>query len=272
MPTASQRILLDFFQHHLHFTPTPGQVDRFERDLHLVSPYLMGAALKEAAANRALIRRSFDDQRAAILSIYYRKVAEHAQLFPIFHTFETAFRSTVAVELETHYGRAAWWMPVRLALQRGGRARSISNIYGVPIASDTAHLIGQIIFSIEGQRLNKPQLDTVVDGYAFSELCDLSHIGDLMAKHWSVFSHRYFQAGQPMTHNEFTAKFRTVREARNDIYHHKSVARMKNVVNSAEELLDRIGCSLCFSYHKVTAAKVTPPHFQVKPTTQNNLF
>ena len=273
MPTASQRILLEFFQNDLQFTPTAGQVDRFERDLHLVSPYLMHAALKEAAAKRALVGRSFDDQRAAILTIYYRKVAEHAQLFPIFHTFETAFRSTVAVELETHYGRAAWWKPVRDALMRGDQARTVAHIYGVQLAKDTAHLIGRIIYSIEGEQFQRPQLATVVDGYAFCELCDLSHIGDLVAKHWSLFSPRYFQGGLPMTLTEFTAKFRTVREARNDIYHHKSVARMKNVVISAEELLDRLGCSLHFAYSKVTTTRVTPPSFHATPAAaHHNLF
>jgi hypothetical protein len=107
MPTASHRVLLDFFQNHLPFTPTPGQIDQFERDLALVSPNLMRAALKEAHAGRAVQQGSFAQRRAAIFRIYYRKVAEHAQLFPIFHTFETAFRSTVAVELEALMPRLA---------------------------------------------------------------------------------------------------------------------------------------------------------------------
>jgi hypothetical protein len=134
MPTASQRVLLEFFERHLHFTPTAGQVDRFERDLTLVSPDLMRAALMEAAANRRLVGLSFDERRAAIFNIYYRKVAEHAQLFPIFHTFETAFRSTVAVGLEGHYNRAAWWLPVQQALTLGRPAKSVAHIHGVSLA------------------------------------------------------------------------------------------------------------------------------------------
>ena len=272
MPTASQRVLLDFFSNDLHFTPTPGQIDRFERDLHLVSPYLMSAALKEAAANRGLVGRRFDEQRATILGIYYRKVAEHAQLFPIFHSFETAFRSTVAVELETHYGRPAWWMPVRTALMRGDAARSVTHIHGVRIASDAAHLIGRIIYAIEGERFQKPQLNAVVDGYAFAELCDLSHIGDLVTNHWSVFSPRYFQPPRPVTLNEFHSKFRIVRDARNDIYHHKSVARMRNVVISAEQLLERLGYSLALGYAKITGARLSHPVFRITPVGQSNLF
>ncbi|WP_454886387.1 hypothetical protein [Sphingomonas oryzagri] len=270
MPTASQRILLEFFEHHLHFTPTAGQVDRFERDLALVSPYLMRAALKEAAASKGLVGKTFDDQRAAILGIYYRKVAEHAQLFPIFHTFETAFRSIVAVGLETHYAnRSAWWTPIRTALRAGHSASTVPHLYGVAVSKDAAHLIGQIIYSIEGDTLAKDLLGPTVDGYAFTELCDLSHIQNLIATHWSVFSPLL---GKSITLNGFKAKFRAVREARNDIYHHKSVARMTNVVTSAEELLNRVGCSLAFSYDKITGSKVAPPPFRVAVGGQSNIF
>ena len=272
MPTASQRILLDFFQNDLQFTPTARQVDQFERDLALVSPDLMRAALKEAAASRGLAGRRFDEQRAAILVIYYRKVAEHAQLFPVFHTFETALRSTVAVELETHYQRQAWWTPVRDALRRGEDARSVPHLYGVALAKDTAHLIGQIIYAIEGPSLGKPALTGVQDGYAFAELCDLNHIGELLNAHWGVFSPRYFQRARPMTRNEFTAKFRAVRDARNDIYHHKSIARMKNVVVSAEEILNRFDCSLGFAYTKITMARAGPPTFAITQGGQHNMF
>jgi hypothetical protein len=55
----------------------------------------------------------------AIFRVYNRKVAEHAQLFPIFHTFETAFRSTIAVTLEEHYRHARWWRPIYKRLRRG---------------------------------------------------------------------------------------------------------------------------------------------------------
>jgi hypothetical protein len=93
-----------------------------------------------------------------------------------------------------------------------------------------------------------------------------------VTEHWSIFAPLYFQGRRPMTRKEFSAKFLNVREARNDIYHHKSLARMNNVVFSAEELLDRIGCSLSFSYEKITGAAVSPPNFRIAKTQQYNLF
>lgn len=271
MPTASQRILIDFFQNDLNFTPTAGQVDQFERDLALVSPSLMRAALKEAKAGKALQDGSFAEKRAAILAIYYRKVAEHAQLFPIFHTFETAFRSLVAVELEALYGMPNWWTPIFNALRKGNPAHSITHIKGVAVSRNTANRIGAIIYAIEGESLQRNVVSQLGDGYEFAELCDLSHISSLITNHWSHFGPRYFSAPRVMTQQEFSAKFVKVREARNDIYHHKSLARMTNVMSSAEELLGRLNCSLRFAYGKITASRVAAPKFSIPDVAQHNL-
>jgi hypothetical protein len=75
-----------------------------------------------------------------------------------------------------------------------------------------------------------------------------------------------------VTLSDFKAKFKRVREARNDIYHHKSVARMTNVVSAAEELLDRLGCSLGFAYRKISATNLAPPAFAIAPSGQFNLW
>jgi hypothetical protein len=97
MPDTSHEFLTTFFTDHLPFTPTRGQIDTFERDLSLVSPYLMLASLEEVKAGtlgNVLVYRP-NEWRGAIFSVYNRKVAEHAQLFPVFHSFETAFRSPI---------------------------------------------------------------------------------------------------------------------------------------------------------------------------------
>lgn len=272
MPTASHRILIDFFENDLPFTPTPGQVEQFERDLALVSPYLMKAALKEAAAGTAFQQGAFAEKRAAIFRIYYRKVAEHSQLFPIFHTFETAFRSIVAVKLETLYGMADWWAPIVARLRAGGEARTIGTINNVNISRDAAHRIGHIIIAIEGENLGRGRLVGINDGYAFAELCDLTHICDLIVEHWSIFAPLYSGAPRVVTRTEFSAKFRKVRDARNAVYHHKSVAQMAGVVSAAEELLERLHCSLQFSYQKISEASLTAPAFSVAQVGQHNLW
>jgi hypothetical protein len=121
LPDVSFEFLTKFFSEHLPFTPTAGQVADFKSDLALVSPFLMEASLievKSGTLGNILVYRP-NEWRAAIFKVYYRKVAEHAQLFPVFHSFETAFRSTVALQLEQHYSHKRWWRAVYEAMRKG---------------------------------------------------------------------------------------------------------------------------------------------------------
>ena len=70
----------------------------------VVSPTLMKDSLREIEATNPVHSGRAADWREAIYKVYNRKVAELGQLFPTFHSFETAFRSTTAVTLEAHYG------------------------------------------------------------------------------------------------------------------------------------------------------------------------
>ena len=155
MADTSHEFLINFFVNYLPFTPTPSQVDDFKRDLSLVSPYLMEASLvevKRGAVGRRLSQGK--DWRPAIFQVYNRKVAEHAQLFPIFHSFETAFRSTVAVKLEEYYGEIVWWGAINLELRARRDPRTVRKIGEKNISRDTANAIAQLILSIDGQDLN----------------------------------------------------------------------------------------------------------------------
>src|SRR5258708_33937554 len=83
--------------------------------------------------------------RAAIFKVYNRKVAEHAQLFPIFHSFETAFRSTAAVALERHYRHPRWWGGGFEAVRKGQPAKRVTRGGGAPMRKKTGVTIGRII-------------------------------------------------------------------------------------------------------------------------------
>lgn len=269
---ARHRFLVEFFQNHLPFTPTPSQVALFEADLAVVSPYIMEAALKEVAAGKALLNRPFKEWRQAIFGVYHRKVSEHAQLFPVFHSFETAFRSLVAVELEAFYQRPDWWMPVHQALRSGNSAKTITWIGRKSISKDTAHLIGQIIYAIEGDRLQRPIVAGLANGYLFAERCDLSHVGQLIIEHWSVFVPKFTRGTRRLSQNDFKAKFNRVRDARNDIYHHKSLARMTSVVDAAEDLLDYLNLSLDFVVAQIEGSSPTPLSFALPVQPRHNCW
>jgi hypothetical protein len=259
MTDISYQFLSDFFVNYIPFTPTAGQIALFQSDLALVSPYIMGAALKEVregTLGKILIYRP-NEWREKIFQVYNRKVAEHAQLFPIFHSFETAFRSTVTLTIEQHYRQPRWWMPIHAALRAGKDARNIGVIGTCPISRDAAHLIGRIIYAIEGDKLQRSIVSRCQNGYEFLECCDLSHISQLIDQHWKLFGPKFSR----MSRSAFAAKFTRVQDARNDVYHHKSVARMANVVSAAEELLDCLDFSLAFVYKKITHTTPVPPTF-----------
>jgi hypothetical protein len=270
MPAASIRVLTQFFKEHLHFTPTPDLVDLFAADLALVSPHLMHDALKEVAAS--LKGQHVSEYREIIFGVYNRKVAEHAQLFPIFHSFETAFRSTVCVELERYYGQPQWWKSVYLALQRGVAPTTITSIGKRTLPKDTAHLIGEIIKHIDGEKLQRNQMSALTDGYRFTEQCKLSHIEKLIVRHWSLLGPKFSKPTRKLTHKDFQAKFSRVRDARNKVYHHQSLSGMSQVVHTAEELLDYLDFSLGFVHQKIISTPMPLLKFVVPVEPRHHIW
>jgi hypothetical protein len=259
MLDACHRHLTDFFANYLPFTPTSRDIELFETDLRLVSPFIMKAALKEVASGTALRYRPISEWRKAIFKVYNRKVSEHAQLFPVFHSFETAFRSTVAVELEAFYQQSDWWMPVKKEMILSESSREEIQIHGRHIPRETVSLIKKLIGDIEYK--DKIDVSTIADGYELLQLCSLNHIRELVIDHWSLFAARFIRR-QQMSQKDFSAKFYRIMNARNDIYHHKSVAHLSNVVSTAEELLDSLNFSLRFA--TLEFATSTPKALQFK--------
>jgi hypothetical protein len=269
MPDCSYEFLTKFFAEHLPFLPTAGQIADFQSDLARVSPFLMEASLIEVKAGTLgylLVYRP-NEWRPAIFAVYNRKVAEHAQLFPIFHSFETAFRSMTAVTLERHYNHPRWWRGVFEAIRKGQPAKSVTEVSGVPMTKRAAFVISKIIEANDMATVAKFK-----SGYEFVECCDLGHIGQLIAEHWDAFSPLFKRASPPYTTADFTAKFDRVRNARNDVYHHKSVARMSDVVATAEELLDHFDFCLSFVFQKITGATPTRPSFVVAAETRHRVW
>jgi hypothetical protein len=273
MTDTTYEFLIKFFVNYLPFTPTAGQVDEFKADLSLVSPYLMEASLvelKNGAQGKTLSQGK--DWRPAIFQIYNRKVAEHALLFPIFHSFETAFRSTVAVTLEAHYNESIWWKFIDAKIRADKDPREITFIGSQSISRDLANSIAQLIYHIDGADLRRNAVGAFVNGYEFLEACELAQVARTIEDHWSVFAPRFVRGKNRLSLNHFKAKFKTVREARNDIYHHKSVARMTGVVANAEDLLDYLGFSLRFVFDKIADAGPQEPRFLIKTAKRHRTW
>lgn len=214
----------------------------------------MVAALVEVKRGRQgeLVRHKATSWRPAIFKVYNRKVAEHAQLFCIFHSFETAFRSTVAVLLERHYQHPRWWRKIYDETKNGNPATSVRHIAAARISRDAAYAIGQIIRDID--EAHRGTVEGLTNGYQFLECCDLKHIAKLIDQHWFLFAPTFTKGSEQLSRADFHAKFNRIRSARNDVYHHKSVARTTGIVETTEEMLDYLNFSLCFVFTKTMEA------------------
>jgi len=147
---------------------------------------------------------------------------------------------------------------VHSAVLRGLDPRTVQQVGGIPLTRRRAAVIGKII-----RVLDNDTLDACTNGYEFMECCDLGHIKMLIEDHWSVFSSKFWSPPPPLTSTNFTERFERLLNARNDLYHHKSLPRMAGVVSAAEELLDRLDFSLGFVFDKITSCNPTPPSFSV---------
>jgi hypothetical protein len=105
----------------------------------------------------------------------------------MFHCFETAFRSTVAVTLEDHYKIPRWWEPSKTQ-HRGGPAAS-----KVGVVQDVSKPRLRSILLLVEALTEKAKLDVMAfqDGYELLENSTLGQIRRLLDAHWVLFKDRF---------------------------------------------------------------------------------
>lgn len=275
MPTPVHRYLKEIFTNHLHFTPTPGLIASFERDLACANPSLMKASLLEVKDAGKLKGVRDAEVRGVIFSVYNRKLAEQSRMFPVFHAFETAFRSILAIQLEALYGAPDWWRPIEHKLRRGERLSPLTRIDGKPMSQDALATLGHLLRSELDRPDGATKLVSLTDGYGLMAVANLQHVQKLFVQHWgpllSVF--RANRAGSPpMTKQVFDDQFSKIREARNDVYHHNSTRDLGRVTEIVEDLLDRLDINLSFTMTQVSAAKPRPITFRMPREARHHIY
>lgn len=244
-----------FFRTQLGATLPPLQVAAFEADLVRANLEFMDPALQQVAAAAAAAGSPPHDARKAVWAEYHRRVAEVDRLFPVFFTFESAWRALTGEVLKARYGGSdAWWHPVRAAVQAGAGSVRLGFLGGVPARND-------VIRRVENLLRNQPPSSraALATSYDLVGAGTLGDVGWFIDNHWgavaSVFS---APAGGAPTSTQFAALFRRVREARNDAYHHRPVPSPKKVVDAAERLLDLIDVHLGTRVAAVAASTPAP--------------
>src|ERR1700735_3244146 len=248
--------LMGIFTTRLGAVQPPAQIDLFSADLMHANLDLMNAALKEACAIAA--RGSAPrNAREAVLALYNIKIAEVSQLFPLFFVFESAFRSFTAARLAIVYDDDQWWRPVRDAVTSGSSLRALHRLGGQAARRDVTDTVAHLI------RGMGPAAARIATSYDLLEGGTLAHVERLINSHWSQIDHvlRHNPAAPKLTAAAFMDLFRVVRTARNDAYHHRSVAHRPRVVAIAERLLDMLDISLNARMTRIGAAAISPLSF-----------
>lgn len=242
----------------LPFTPAKAEVDRFAADLLVVSHPLMKAAVREFIAGRSPKLQPGAAWREEVLRIYNRKVAENAQMFPLFHSFECAFRATTAAILESHYKIQRWWAPV-LTFATSSAGPTAMRIGVVDADLTTVLRIKSMLQDVITRTAEFASLKT---GYDVLDHADISHVQQMIKVHWNQMSPMFVRNGQQLSIADFDAKFSRVRIARNIVYHHRSLANKPLVYETTSDLLAYLGFDMSKVHRRIRNAQpLAPPYW-----------
>lgn len=196
---------------------------------------------------------------------YNRKLAEQANLYPIFHIFESSFKMRLAAWMEGYYGSLDWWQPIYFAAKAHttdpAPYRIVTSINGKPITTGTARTIYNLLQGIDGQQFEAPKSPYVTDGTRLFMRAKLSDIEELIFEQWTEFKTSIpgrLADGAPLDENVFKSMFKRVRDARNDCYHHREVPKRQEIAKNAEHLLDLIDVHLESKYKYASEYRLKP--------------
>ncbi len=253
MPLTAERQLLETFRYRLGGTRTVLEVERFEADLYRANHALIKSALIEAQAIAARLGAA-RDARAAVLALYDARLAEIAQMFPVFFIFESAYRAFTAARLAAVYGDDLWWEPIRQAVLAGSDPRNIASLAGKPAKRDAVDAITHLL-----KTLRTPDMHALGGTYDLLEAGTLTHVSRLISAHWADVEPVLRQSSQPhLTSANFSDQFIKVRNARNDAYHHRLIRDRAKVVLGAERLLDLLDVHLGDRIDRLSKVQITP--------------
>ncbi|MBD3798662.1 Abi family protein [Sulfuricurvum sp.] len=169
---------------------------------------------------------------ALLLSVYNKNIREHQVMFLLFSIFENAMRSKAAITLSTSYSSRHsddWW-------------KDISSMN-----KDMIKPIGEALIKLHK---NIPNINT----YDIFDTFTLGHLQSIYTNHWSLFQHfftRKIYKGHSLPtidRENFKTKFENIRDARNDISHHKPINYSRrgrsDLIKDCEVLLSNLDFNL----------------------------
>ena len=243
---------LEFFRTRFGRVCTKADIDVFRADLVRLNLDVMSAALRQSLEAATAAKRAPRDVRASVLAQYNRIVASQAQLFPVFFVFESAWRSLVAARLDALYQTGDWWHPIRDLVAAGREPSASMRLAGTVT---TREVVITIVHILKAPGVRPGSLQTTYELLSAGTLGALERI---IERNWSpvaqVLANR--SADGRMTLETFKASYRLVREARNEMFHHRRVSDRREVLKAAETLLGALDMDLAARIADIRGAEV----------------
>lgn len=257
------RTLDELLEQGLQARPPKDQIQAISLFMPGANIELLQHSMKELRS--VAKRKDQTDLPTRLHKVYHRKLAEQASIYPVLHVFESAYRTRLAFWMEEHFRTARWWNPhlkrLRELEQVGGKVKPVDEINNVAVSASAARVIENFIRNVEGDRLDRGILDTA-SGHQALSLAKMSDIEELMYELWPAFKHNLpsvLPNGLPLDQAVFKGKFKRVRDARNQAYHHREVVKRTEIIVVAEELLDLIDIHLCSALDYVAHSGIKVP-------------
>jgi hypothetical protein len=257
----------------LNFTPQSAEADFFRADMRILNPVLLKDSLKECRATARPDQGRGMAQRAEIHRVYARKTKELASLYPFIFSLENALRHAAAAYYADVFGSDSWWTIIRDKCESGQNeagfhqdpATRKKNIRGVLVNPKFVDQLCRAFCQLtKRQKASLAGSDLIDEFY----LClPLGSLFSLIEADFELARDMFVSeqcSGKPLKKSDFVNWFKIIREARNELYHSRSIGDISKVARACENTLDKLGFHLRDFDSHVANTRITRPFLTIE--------
>ncbi len=236
----------------LRFTPHAADTDLFRADMRILNPVQLKDAIKECHATTNIDRQPGMAQRAEIHRVYTRKTKELASLYPFIFSLENALRHAAAAHYGGVFGTDSWWIIIRDKCEIGQDERAFpldrtgkKRIHGVQVTPKFVEQLCRNFSQFTNRQKRSLRGADVIDEFY---LClSLGSLFNLIEADW-VRARGMFvsdeRLGRTLRKSDLVNSFKIIGEARNELFHSRSIGDIAKVARACENTLDKLGFHL----------------------------
>lgn len=136
----------------------------------------------------------------------------------------------------------------------------------VRVTSHLARRLGDVIFSIDGERFQHPKVATLTCGSQFFAETTFGQLRYIVGTSWSELGHIFRgRKGsiKAITKEEFMEMTKVILDGRNELYHHNPISSRQACVTACEILADHLDCHIGATDEEMSRTIYPRPEFKV---------